>query len=185
MTIDAGTGTPAAGSEAPDAGSGTPVVHDEVTTLRSRNAGLDAKVTSLQQSIAAAEARAAAAEARATELAQNKEGGDAELRAQLVKAQEAITAAERKAALADIKAAYPETFTVLGEAAAGLTADQLAANEARLGGTGTVETPKPVGANPARQQALSPKAVEDMTIDELQAHLASFNLREVFGATDD
>ena len=156
--------------------TGTPPPVDEATTLRSRNAGLDAKVTSLIQQAATEKARADAAEARALALASDKENGDAELRA-LVEAQKLLiakTAAEAK--LARIEAKYPESFGVLGDAAAGLTDDQLAANEARLvaGFAGQTETPTPVGANPGRTQSALPKAIEDMTTAELRKHLATF-----------
>jgi len=161
---------------------GTPTPVDEVTTLRSRNAGLDAKVTSLIQQAAVEKARADAAEARALALASDKENGDAELRA-LVEAQKLLiakTAAEAK--LARIEAKYPESFGVLGDAAAGLTDDQLAANEARLTArfAGEIETPTPVGANPGRTQSAVPKAIEDMTAAELEKHLKSFDPSVVF-----
>lgn len=169
MTLDAGIGTASTDSEAPD-NSGTQGQPNEVTLLRSRASGLDAKVTSLTQAAKDAIARAEAAEARALELAQAKEGGDAELRAQL-KAQELLlAAAATDAKLARIEAKYPETFGVLGAVAAALTDDQLAASEARYAGVAP-ESPTPNGTNPARAIAAGTKAIEDMTAAELRNHL--------------
>jgi len=174
------TGTVVEPVEAPE--TGTPG-DDEVTLLRSRTKGLDAKVTALQASEKAALERAAAAEARALELAQAKEGGDAELRAELEKAKQALSASEQKALLGDIKATYPETFGVLGDAALKMTADQLAAAEARFAGVaaGELETPNPVGANPPRGAAPSTKAIEDMDVKELRAHLRKFDISAMLG----
>jgi hypothetical protein len=186
MTKEDGTTTegleaqPAETTATPAPTTGTPP--DEVGTLRSRNAGLDAKVTSLTQQAAAEKARADAAEARALALASEKENGDQELRA-LVEAQKLLiakTAAEAK--LARIEAKYPETFGVLGEDAAGLTEDKLAASEARFvaGFAGEQETPTPVGSNAARTQSAVPKAIEDMTAAELEKHLKSFDPSVMF-----
>jgi hypothetical protein len=166
-------GTPPTTVEAP-AAQGTPAVDSEVTTLRSRNAGLDAKVTELQRIAAANEARATAAEARALELATAGTNGDAELRAQLEAQKQLIAATQREAQLARIESKFPETFATLGEAAASLTADQLAAAEARFAGvaSGSGEVPEtshPVGNNPQRTVGNAPKALADMTTKELDA----------------
>jgi hypothetical protein len=153
--------------------TGTPPAKDEVTLLRSRNAGLDAKVTSLSQQAKDAVARAEAAEARALALAEGKEIGDQELRAQL-EAQKLLNAElAKKSQLARVEAKYPETFAVLGDHAASLDDATLAASEARFAGAGSAEppeTPVPVGANPGRTPT-SRKAVEDMTVAELEKHI--------------
>ena len=163
---------PETGTE-PDAKATQPAV-DEVTKLRSRNAGLDAKVTALSTQAKEALARAEAAEKRALELAEAKDNGDAELRAELerIKAENAQT--RREAALVRIEAKYPETFGVLGEAAATLTEDQLAASEARMAGVpAETEAPTASGANPPRTPASPPKA---KTADELEAELKAMTV---------
>ena len=180
MPQDTNAGTAPAGGEAPEgaeataaAATGTPTQPDEVTTLRSRNAGLDAKVTELLKAQAAEKVRADAAEARALELAQGKDNGDAELRAQLQAREQELAETRKLAALTRIEAKYPETFGVLGAAAASLTEDQLAASEARF--AGVAESPRPMGANPQRPTTAGTKALEDMTADELRKHLATFS----------
>lgn len=178
---DGNAGTPNPTDQAPAAettpvvpASGTAPAVDEVTTLRSRNAGLDAKVTELSKSEKAAIARAEAAEARAIELANGKDNGDAELRAQLSAKDKELEAALKDGLLARIEAKYPETFSVLGEAAAALTADQLAASEARFAGVPAESNtpPTPVGTNAPRPAAGSAKAIEDMSVQELLAEQA-------------
>ena len=168
MTENAGT-TPEEG-QAPANESGTGNQPDEVTTLRSRNAGLDAKVTELQRTTAAETTRANAAEARALALAEAGTNGDAELRAQLEAQKLIVAKSQQETALARIEAKYPETFAVLGETAASLTADQLAAAEARFAGVGSESSsqPTPLGNNPQRPLSGAPKALTDMSLAELE-----------------
>ena len=185
---DENAGTPPVEGEAPAAGTapatGTPPAADEVTTLRSRNAGLDAKVTELTNATKLAEQRAAEA---AQKLADYEAGtvskGEA-LRAQLASKEAELAQARQEAQVARIAAKFPETFGVLGDAAAALTEDQLAASEARFAGVpATPETPKPMGANPPRTPG-GAKSIEDMTAAELRAHLATFPISSWGGRTD-
>ena len=174
MTLD-GSGTSSSGNEAP-AAPDTLAPVDEVTTLKSRNAGLDAKVTELQKEATAAKAAADAAAAKLADYEAGKVGADEALRAQLQVKEAELTETRKLAALARIEARFPETFGVLGAAAASLTEDQLAASEARFAGVAAPpETPRPVGANPQRPTAPGTKALEDMTADELRKHLATFS----------
>jgi hypothetical protein len=146
---------------------------DEVTTLRSRNAGLDAKVTSLTQAEKAAKARADAAEAKLADYEAGKVGADEALRAQLQASQAETAQARQEANLARIEAKYPETFSVLGEAAIGMSDDKLAEAEARFRGVeseGTTPT-KPIGNNPNRNTAAAAKA--DESGDDIEAKLRS------------
>lgn len=191
MTLDGNAGTATAAPEAPEAGAapaaaatGTPAQADEVTTLRSRNAGLDAKVTALMAETASEKAAREAAEQKLRDYEAGKVGADEALRAQL-EAKEAELATERRAtALARIEAKYPETFSVLGDAAASLTADQLAASEARFAGVpAESSTPVPVGTGAARVPAAGPKPIEDMNVEELKAHLHTFP-RSAMGLSD-
>jgi hypothetical protein len=187
---DANAGTAPETGEAPAEGTapaapttGTPSAPDEVTTLRSRTAGLDAKVTELQKAAAAAEARAEAAAAKLAEYEAGKVNADEALRAQL-EAEKAETAkARREAALNRIEAKYPETFGVLGEAAASLTEDQLAASEARMSGVPAETTTPPIngGINAPRPPSTR-KSINDMSAAELRAHMMSqFTSRDSSG----
>lgn len=178
------TGEAPAESTAPAAPTtGTQTAPDEVTTLRSRTAGLDAKVTELQKAALAAEARAEAAAAKLAEYEAGKVNADEALRAQL-DAERAETAKARKeAALNRIEAKYPETFGVLGEAAASLSEDQLAASEARMAGvpTETIEPPVPGGVNAPRPPSTR-KSIDDMSVSELEAYmLSTFTSRDSAG----
>lgn len=182
---DAGT-SPVEG-EAQGTAPVTPPTPDEVTTLRSRNAGLDAKVTELQRATKAAEQKAAEAAQRLADYEAGKVGSEEALRAQVAAKDAEIALARKEAALARVEAKYPETFAVLGEAAGSLSDDQLAAAEARFRGVGEVPetpTPKPLGANPQRAPGTAAKAIEDMSVDELRKHLASFPSSVMFRGND-
>ena len=74
---------------------------------------------------------------------------------------------------------------MLGEAAASLTADQLAASEARFAGVPYESTTPPVpgSTNAPRTPAAGAKAIEDMSIAELEKHLKSMP-RSVLGLQD-
>lgn len=185
MTDNAGTepqGGEAQPSESPAPAAGTPTQPDEVTTLRSRNAGLDAKVTELLNAQKAAEEARQAAEAKLAAYEAGKVGADEALSAQLAAKEAELATVRREASLAKIAAKYPETFGVLGDAAAALTEDQLAASEARFAGVPSepAETPVPVGVNPRREQAAPPKAIEDMSPAELRDHLKTFDPSVLF-----
>lgn len=155
------------------------------TTLLSRIAGLDAKVTSLTQETAKEKAAREAAEQKLRDYEAGKVGADEALRAQVEAKDAELAKVRQEARLAKIEAKYPETFGVLGEAAAGLTDDQLAASEARFVGVGESSTPqKPLGNNQQRQQASGSKAIEDMSPAELRAHLKTFSPDEMFARRD-
>ena len=185
---DENAGTAPVEGEAPVAAAAvapvTPPAADEVTTLRSRNAGLDAKVTELAKATKLAEQKAAEAAQKLADYESGKVNSDEALRAQLALKEAELALAHREAQVARIEAKYPETFGVLGEAAAGLTEDQLAASEARFAGVpATPETPRPIGANPPRTPG-GAKSIEDMTAAELRTHLATFPISSWGGRTD-
>jgi hypothetical protein len=157
------------GSPAP---AGTPAPVDEVTTLRSRNAGLDAKVTTLMQQIADERKAREAAEAKANEYISGKANEDQDTRALLQRLNAELEAAKRAAGAATLATKYPEAYTLLGEAIAGMTEDTLAATEARLRGV-PVEShtpPVPVGNAPSRTPSAAPKNIEDMSLTELKEY---------------
>ena len=187
MTDNAGTetqGTQAqAGdqTETPDPKAGTATQVDEVTTLKSRNAGLDAKVTALQEAEKAAKAEAAEAKAKLAAYEAGKVGNDEALRAQLQVKQAELETAKREALLAKIEAKYPETYAVLGEAAANLSADKLAEAEARFKGVGETSSPQsPIGNNPSRTQGGASSATqtgpEGETLEQMRKRVFSMPL---------
>lgn len=150
-------GTPVEGEQPPADAAATGAAEATATAApkvedakwESRVRGLDAKVTELQKLQAAADERATAAERKLAEYEAGKVGADEALRAQLAAEQAKTAEAERRAALALIQAQYPETFSVLGDAAAALTTDQLAAAEARFAGSAG-ESPTPLRHNGAK-----------------------------------
>lgn len=127
---------------------------DEVTTLRSRVAGYTAKVNELTTAQKALLAERDALKAQLDEARRGVVDKDEALRSQLTAKEQEIEAVKREAALARIEAKYPETFAVLGEAAANLTPEKLAEAEARFRGVAaeTTEPPKPIGNNPPKTQ---------------------------------
>jgi hypothetical protein len=176
---DQNAGTTPEGGEAqitPEANTapaaGTPAPVDEVTTLRSRNAGLDAKVSTLMQQIAAEKAAREAAEAKAQEYVSGRANEDEDTRALLQRLSAELESAKTVAKVADLRAKYPETYSVLGDAISGLTEEALAASEARFLGVPAESNtpPKPVGNNAARPLAPANKPIEEMTLAELKEH---------------
>lgn len=149
---DANEGTPSVTEEAPVTPV-TPPTPDEVTTLRSRNAGLDAKVTELTKTVSSAQAQAVEAAKKLADYEAGKVNADEALRAQLAEKDAELATTRREAQMARIEASYPETFKVLGDAAASLSADKLADAEARFTGVAAASetpAPKPIGNNGPR-----------------------------------
>jgi hypothetical protein len=180
-TTDGALEAPATGAAPAAAATGTPAAPDEVTTLRSRNAGLDAKVTELQKETVAEKAAREAAEQKLRDYEAGKVGADEALRAQLSEKDKELAQVRMEAALARIEAKYPETFAVLGDAAASLTADQLAASEARFAGVpGESSTPTPPATNGARPPTTG-KDIEDMNAAELREYMTKTFVRQADG----
>lgn len=176
---DTNDDTASEGTEAPEAeASAAPQTPDELAALKSRNSGLNAKVTELQKQLADERAGRTAAE----QAAAGKAGTDDVLNKRIKELEETIAKNEAQAAIAAKGAKYPEAFSELGEDIANMSAEKLAALEARLtaakddGESG--EPPKPVGNNPARTGTA--KNIEDMTSAELQAAIKTLP-REAFG----
>lgn len=174
MAENAGTAEAAPEAQTDEAeakSTGTPAP-DEVTTLRSRNAGLDAKVSSLTKQAAAHEAARVAAEQKLADYEAGKVGNDEALRAQLQVEKANTENALREAKLARIEARYPETYKELGEDAANMSQEKLAAVEARLAGVAEAAAPvaatKPIGNNQSRTQAA---AKTEETFEDVAARL--------------
>jgi chromosome segregation ATPase len=167
-----GEGAPAAEAAA------APATPDELAALKSRNSGLNAKVTELQKQLADERTGRTAAE----QAAAGKAGTDDVLNKRIAELEAKLQAGEQAAAIAVKGAKYPEAYAELGEDIASMSAEKLAALEARLAGakdSGDVaETPKPVGNSPARTTGA--KNIEDMTSAELQAAIKALP-REAFG----
>lgn len=163
-------GTPEITPEAQPQVGTPPVDNSEVTTLRSRTAGLDAKVTELQRVAAEAAAARAAAEARLAEYESGKANESEAARAQIERLNAELAAAKQTSQVNSLKATYPESYSVYGEAIAGMSEDVLAAGEARLRGVpAESNVPTPIGNNAAR--SLTPvKTIEEMSLAELQEH---------------
>jgi hypothetical protein len=166
----AATATPAGAAETAQA-----TASPQDTTLLSRIAGLDAKVTTLVTQNTEKDALIASLQEQVSKAQSGVVDKDEALRAQVAAKDAELAQVRQEAAITAIKAQYPETFSVLGTAAASLTADQLAASEARFAGVAAVpETPVPVGNNAPRPQAPAQKAIEDMSLAELRTHLRTF-----------
>lgn len=108
---------------------------DEYAKLLSRIAGLDAKVTTLSNETKAERTAREAAEQKLRDYEAGKVGADEALRAQLEAKERELEQTRREATVAKIAQAYPETFGVFGDAVVNMSADQLAAAEARFAGT--------------------------------------------------
>jgi len=179
MTLDATT-APADGTapaeEADASAAAAAQTPDELATLKSRNSGLNKANTELQQALAAEKAARAAAEKAADDLRTGKTSEQEALQKLLDDAKAEVQKTKDEATLARIEAKYPETFALFGESAKTMSAEVLAASEARLTGAPdevetTAPTPKPVGNSPARPSGA--KSYEDMTRDELKAAWAN------------
>src|SRR6185369_14562819 len=135
-------------------GTGTGI---DVATLASRVAGLEARLTETGRTKAQIERERDEARQKLADYEAGKLGENEAFKAELQREREARAQAERTASLARIEARYPETFGVLGEAAANLTDEQLAAAEARFKGV-TVESEPPTPRNPSAQRPSAAQA---------------------------
>lgn len=173
---ESGTESNAPAGAAATAPAGSP---DELATLKSRNSGLNKANGELQKALDAEKGARAAAEKAADDLRTGKTSEQEALAKLLADAKAEVAATKADAALARIEAKYPETHKLFGAATASMSADVLAASEARLTGApdaGEKETdkpPKPVGNNP--QRGAGAKNIEDMTSKELQDYMKSLD----------
>jgi len=148
-------------------------VRDEAADLRQRLAGQTAKVNSLNDQLKAALAASAAAQAALDEAMKTGKLGEEATRSRLETLERELTAAKQEAAVAKLAKEYPETYGVFGDAIVHMSPEALAAAEARFtaGASASTEPPTPMGGNPQRSQT-APKKLEDMSVKELQAHMA-------------
>jgi len=159
--------------QAPVEQTGSAPAADEVTTLRSRITGYTAKVNELTSTQKALQKERDDLAARLAEIQKGTVDKDEALRSQMAVRDAEIEALRKEAALAKIEAKYPETFAVLGEAAANLTPEALAEAEARFKGVAaeTNTPPKPIGNNPPRTQGGASSAQtnpDGATLDQLR-----------------
>lgn len=165
----AATQTPAA-----PAGSGS---GDRVTLLESRLTGLEARLTEAGRGRTAAEKERDEARSRLAEYEQGKITDNEAFQAELQRERDRAAAAEKSARLAQIEARYPEAFSVLGETAAGLTEEVLAATEARFKGTPSAEEEEPpTPRNPTEKRSVGakPAAGDTESVESLATMRARF-----------
>lgn len=174
-TTNGAAGTPPAdaSTDATAAGSGQP---DEVSLWRSRFNGQTAKVTELTKAQEQTNARISDLEKQLTAAQASTASADEAAKA-LVAAAQAELANERSARRLDgLKARFPETFTLLGDAAAGLTEENLAANEARLTGgatAGSTEPPTPLRHNESKTSGGATGKAKQESAADIKARLES------------
>lgn len=143
---------------------------DPVSLLTSRLNGQTAKVGELTGQKKAADEALAAALAKIADLESGKVTADEAATAR-VNAANAELAKERNERRTDsLKARFPETFSVLGEAAFALEETALAANEARLLGD-EGETPTPLRHNETRTGATKGADAKPETAADVRARL--------------
>lgn len=144
------------------------------TTLLSRLSGLDAKVSSLTGTIQAKDAEIARLAGEIEQLRTGKVSADEALRAQLAERDKVIAEKDRAIAVAKLQTQFPETFGVFGEAIASMSAEALAAAEARFKGvsssSGEEEPPTPTAHNEARTTSGKPVG-KPQTADDIEALL--------------
>lgn len=142
------TPNPAGSTDPAGEGSGQP---DEVSLWRSRFNGQTAKVTELTKAQEQTNARIASLEAELAKAREASASADEAAKALVAQARAELEQERSARRIDSLKARFPETFTLLGDAAAGLTEENLAANEARLTGTaGSTEPPTPLRHNESK-----------------------------------
>ncbi len=147
---------------------------DPVSLLTSRLNGQTAKVGELTTQKTAAETALAAALARVTELESGKVSADEAATARVAAAEAALTKERNERKTDSLKARFPESFSVLGDAAFSLDETALAANEARLlgdGGSTDEEPPTPLRHNETRSGAPKGGAAKPETAADVRARL--------------
>lgn len=144
-------GTQGAEGSNTDPAANASATGDDASLLRSRLSGQTAKVNQLQ---AERDTIKAERDALALQVAAAQKGEvnkDEALKAQIAAKDTELAAIRQEAALARIEAKYPEAYAELGELAANMPADKLAALEARLTNAQTdEEPPSPRGNNGPR-----------------------------------
>lgn len=152
---------------------------DEVSVLKSRYAGQTAKVNELTGQTKAQSDRIKELEEQLKAAREGTASKDDVAQALLKAKDEELAAIRKEAALARIEAKYPETFSELGEDAATLSEEKLAAMEARFRGVES-EAPKPRGNNAPRTDSAPAKPKEE-TADDIVARLKTQGLPQEWG----
>lgn len=154
----------------------------EVSVLRSRYAGQTAKVNELT---AERQRLIEEREQLRKELERAQKGttsADEAAKALLAAKDEEIARIRREAELTRIQSRYPEVFGELGEAAAGLSEEKLAAMEARFRGASTSdEPPTPRGQNAARNEGSGDGGTKDVTSADIIASMRSMAVPPEWG----
>lgn len=174
---DNDTGSGAAGDPDDDAGAaaaaGSKEPKDQVSLLTSRLNGQTAKVGELTTQKTAAETALASALERIAAFEAGKVSADEAATARVAAAEAALTQERNQRKADSLKARFPETFSVLGDAAFTLAEDALAANEARLLGEGGEDNdpPEPLRHNETRSGAAKGGAAKPETAADVAARL--------------
>jgi len=180
-TVDNGTVDDDASASA-DAGAAASTTPDEVSVLRSRYAGQTAKVNELTTQLKAEREARTAAEKERDSLRSGAASSDETAKALLAAKDEEIARIRREVEVTRIQAKYPEVFGELGEAAAGLSEERLAAMEARLRGAGvSEEPPTPRSQNAARNEGSGDGGQREVTSADIIASMRSMAVPPEWG----
>lgn len=168
-TLSSGTGAP----DDADASAGAKDGKDPVSLLTSRLNGQTAKVGELTGTIKAKDEALTAALQKIADLESGKVSADEAATARVAAAEAALTKERNERRVDSLKTRFPESFSVLGDAAFGLDEAALAANEARLlGDGGDNEPPTPLRHNETRIGAPA-SAAKPETAADVRARLES------------
>lgn len=163
----AGDATAADAQASADAASKVP---NEVSLLTSRLNGQTAKVGELTGTLKAKDEALAAALKRVADLEAGTVSADEAAKAQVAAAKAELESERRERRVDSLKTRFPESFSVLGDAAFSLDETSLAANEARLlGDAGGDEPPTPLRHNETKSSA--PAKAKEESAKDVEARL--------------
>jgi hypothetical protein len=162
-----------AGANAP-AGEGSKSTQDPVSLLTSRLNGQTAKVGELTGQLSAKDQALKDALARIADLETGKVSAEEAATARVAAAQAELERERNERRADSLKTRFPETFSVLGDAAFALEESALAANEARLlgdEGEGESDPPTPLRHNENRSGAPKGGKEAERTAADVRATL--------------
>jgi hypothetical protein len=152
---------------------------NDLAVWQSRLNGQTAKVGELTNANKALIAERETLLQQVADLQAGKVSADEAATARVKAAEEALARERNERRTDSLKARFPETFGVLGDAAFSLDEAALAANEARLlGDTGGEEPPTPLQHNAARTGASATRQAKEETAADVRARLEAMPLPE-------
>jgi len=184
-TVHGDEGMQAEGASASDAQ--TPASNPDdgnVSVLKSQFAGASAKVNELTGQIKTLKAQHKELQDQLRAAHEGTTTADEAAKALIAAKDAELAQVRREAQLARIESKYPEVFRELGEDAASLSAEKLAAMEARLKGAGFEddEPPTPRGQQAARRDSTSVKP-QEKTLEDMYAELERMPVPEQWGGS--